>query len=48
MLDGKTAIPLYVQLEEQIQEKILSGIYQPGELEKKARNAEINYLKNKR
>ena len=31
MLDGKAAIPLYVQLEEQIQEKILSGIYQPGE-----------------
>lgn len=31
MLNGKMATPLYAQLEEQIQEKILSGIYQPGD-----------------
>lgn len=31
MLDGKAAIPLYVQLMEQLQEDIVSGKYQPGE-----------------
>lgn len=31
MLDGKAVIPLYVQLMAQIEEKILKGIYQPGE-----------------
>lgn len=31
MLDGKAAIPLYVQLMDQLQEQIVSGTYQPGE-----------------
>lgn len=31
MLDGKAATPLYVQLMEQLQDKILSGEYQQGE-----------------
>ena len=31
MLDGKTVTPLYVQLMNQIEEKIRCGVYQPGE-----------------
>ena len=36
--------PTILQAEEQLN----ALLEQPGELEKKARNAEINYLKNKR
>ena len=36
--------PTILQAEEQLH----ALLEQPGELEKKARNAEINYLKNKR
>ena len=31
MLNGKTVTPLYVQLMNQIEEKIRCGVYQPGE-----------------